>query len=206
VTYVSADSLDSVDVEIDPPTSPATQRSAPGVAAVAPAGAGLKFDTGKVLTNLLPMGALSSVLTAIVVNPMVTESPWTELFDHLVSWRRGSKTFGGVDRMGIVAASLLVLLTRELRGDVRVQGLFPGCGPAMLEVARVLTFGASKYGANNWQTLANFTDRYYAAILRHLFAHGGGETKDPESGLPHLAHAACGALFLLSDEVGHDPA
>ncbi len=171
-----------------------------------PAPAGRKDDTGKILTGLLPMGALEAALVALVIHPGVTDAPWVETFEHLVAWHRGSKTFGGAERMGIIAASLLVLLTRELRGDVRITRLFPDCGPAMLAVAKVLTFGASKYGPNNWQKLEKFAERYYAGVLRHLFAHGGGETTDPESGLPHLAHAACGALFLLSGEVGHDPA
>ncbi len=197
----------SYEVKDDPVTSVPTLRSVHPTDLPGPAPQGRKDDTGKVLTQLLPMGALSAASVAIVIHPGVTDAPWSEVFDHLVAWHRGSKVHGGVDRMGIVAASILVLLTRELRGaDIRVQRLFPDCGPAMHAVAKVLTFGASKYGPNNWQRLNDFSERYYAAVLRHLFAYGGGEATDPESGLPHLAHAACGALFLLSAEVGHDPA
>lgn len=195
-------------VSDDAPPSPPTLRSVRDVTNVVEAlGPGRKDDSGKILTHLLPMGALASASSAIVVHPGVTDAPWTEVFDHLVSWHRGSKTYQGTERMGIIAASLLVLLTREVRGvDVRVERLMPHCGPAMMAVAEVLTFGASKYGPNNWQNVSNFQRRYYAAILRHLFAHGGGETFDPESKLRHLAHAACGALFLASSEIGHDPA
>jgi hypothetical protein len=169
-------------------------------------GPGLKHDNGKILTGLLPMGALDAAGNAFEAYPSISEDPWAQVFLHLVEWHRGSKTFGplGRERMGIVAAALLVLLTRDLVGDIRIARIFPECGPAMLEVAKVLTFGAAKYGENNWQRLENFSPRYYAAILRHVFAYGGGEATDPESGLPHLAHAACGALFLLSAEVGHD--
>ena len=75
---------------------------------------------------------------------------------------------------------------------------------ALLAVAAVMTFGAAKYGANNWQNVVP-KRRYYAAALRHLWARALGQREDPESGLPHLAHAACCVLFMLSGEVGHDP-
>ena len=65
-------------------------------------------------------------------------------------------------------------------------------------IAQVLTFGAGKYGDNNWQGLPNARSRYYAAAQRHLDAWwADGEVTDPESGLPHLAHAACCLLFLI---------
>lgn len=62
-------------------------------------------------------------------------------------------------------------------------------------VAEVLTYGAKKYSANNWQNVEQ--DRYYAALLRHLFAWRRGETRDPESGFLHLQHVATNAIFLL---------
>lgn len=69
-------------------------------------------------------------------------------------------------------------------------------GP-VAEVVRVLAFGASKYGPDNWQQLEQPEARYFSATLRHLVAWRQGERLDPESGLPHLAHAACSLLFLL---------
>lgn len=89
---------------------------------------------------------------------------------------------------------------KDDNGKTRVDLLPVG---ALQEVAKVLTFGANKYGANNWQNVAPKA-RYYGAALRHLWARARGERIDPESGLPHLAHAACCVLFLLSGEVGHD--
>jgi len=68
------------------------------------------------------------------------------------------------------------------------------------EIAKVLTFGASKYGANNWRILPDARERYADALLRHVFAWTGGESLDPESGLHHLAHAGCCILFLLEFE------
>ena len=66
-------------------------------------------------------------------------------------------------------------------------------------VAKVLTFGAKKYGDHNWKNVANKTNRYYAAMRRHIASWRQGEILDSESGLPHLAHAACCLYFLIED-------
>ncbi len=71
---------------------------------------------------------------------------------------------------------------------------------ALEAIAQVLAFGARKYAPNGWRKVDKRT-RYYGATLRHLFAWHRGETLDPESGLPHLAHAACSLLFLLESEL-----
>ncbi len=42
--------------------------------------------------------------------------------------------------------------------------------------------------------------RPLAACLRHVFSYIGGEDKDPETGLSHLAHASCCLMFLLEFE------
>jgi hypothetical protein len=68
------------------------------------------------------------------------------------------------------------------------------------QVGEVLTFGAEKYGPNNWQKVENPEDRYYAAAFRHLLAYRKGEKIDPESGKPHLAHLATNVMFLLHFE------
>ena len=65
------------------------------------------------------------------------------------------------------------------------------------EVAKVLGFGAQKYAAHNWrQGIAQ--SRLIAAAMRHLMAHNDGEDTDPESGLPHLAHASCCLMFATN--------
>jgi hypothetical protein len=67
--------------------------------------------------------------------------------------------------------------------------------PAYLGTCRVLTFGAKKYAAWNWSKGILYM-RIFGAILRHLFAWVTGEDNDPETGLPHLDHAACELMFL----------
>jgi hypothetical protein len=64
------------------------------------------------------------------------------------------------------------------------------------EVAEVLTFGAGKYEDDNWKKVPDGAKRYTGALLRHLSAWQSGEKLDSESGMPHLAHVTCNALFL----------
>lgn len=70
---------------------------------------------------------------------------------------------------------------------------------ALSQIARILQFGANKYNANNWRG-GIIWSRLYGATLRHLFAWWDGEDLDPETGISHLAHAACELMFLLNFE------
>lgn len=68
------------------------------------------------------------------------------------------------------------------------------------EVVKVLTEGAKKYAPNNWQLVENATERYYAALLRHLTAWRKGEEYDNGVGgigTKHLAQVICNAVFLM---------
>jgi len=66
----------------------------------------------------------------------------------------------------------------------------------ILEVAKVLDFGAKKYEAHNWK-IGIPISRYYSAMQRHMLSWNNGEDLDPESGLNHLSHAACNLMFML---------
>lgn len=68
---------------------------------------------------------------------------------------------------------------------------------ALVEVAKVLTFGAAKYGDHNWEKGIE-VNRLRAAQLRHDAAVEMGEMIDPESGLLHTAHKTCDALMELA--------
>lgn len=78
-------------------------------------------------------------------------------------------------------------------GKIRVDLIPP---EVILEIGKILTYGANKYGSDNWQKLENFDDRYYGALLRHLLAWRSGEENDKESGLSHLSHAMTNIMFL----------
>lgn len=69
-------------------------------------------------------------------------------------------------------------------------------------VVDVLEHGARKYAPDAWWGVPDARRRYYDAAQRHLCAWWLGEADDADSGLPHLAHAACCVLFLLAFEVG----
>lgn len=68
---------------------------------------------------------------------------------------------------------------------------------ALMEMVAVLTYGAKKYSPDNWKHLENARQRYFDAANRHLWQWYGGEKRDPESGLHHLAHAMSSLMFLI---------
>ena len=73
---------------------------------------------------------------------------------------------------------------------------------ALNQTAAVLKFGAQKYAEHNWRKGFAWS-RPLSAAMRHITAFNNGEDKDPESGLSHLAHAACCIMFLLEFEKTH---
>lgn len=83
-------------------------------------------------------------------------------------------------------------------GDKPRPGLLiEGMPRALARVADVLTFGAKKYQAHSWKQVENGRERYNDAKVRHQLKQAEGEIYDQESGIEHLAHEACNALFLL---------
>lgn len=102
-------------------------------------------------------------------------------------------------------------LLRELADGMKFDGEKPDWSlmphGALRPVVEVLTQGARKYERFDWEKTIQEPlgrARYYAAALRHLDAYHDGEVIDEESGLPHLAHAVCSLLFLLSDHARTD--
>jgi hypothetical protein len=67
--------------------------------------------------------------------------------------------------------------------------------PEPLEIlSKIYTIGASKYSENNWRKGIKWS-RVFSAVMRHLWAFWRGEDYDkeevlPQSGLPHVMHAA----------------
>lgn len=71
---------------------------------------------------------------------------------------------------------------------------------AIGEIVKVLDFGAKKYAPHNWAKGMDW-NRPFDALMRHLVAWWGGQAKDPETGISHLAHAGCNILFLIAYEL-----
>lgn len=68
--------------------------------------------------------------------------------------------------------------------------------PFLTDLHAVLVYGEQKYAAWNWSKGMSYS-RLFNATMRHLWAWWWKhEMNDPESGLPHLAHAACCIMFL----------
>lgn len=72
---------------------------------------------------------------------------------------------------------------------------------ALLEMVAVLTYGAKKYSPDNWKHLPNAKQRYFDAANRHMWQWFGGEERDQESGLHHLAHAMSSLMFLIQMDI-----
>lgn len=72
--------------------------------------------------------------------------------------------------------------------------VFGGFANALLGVAKVGTFGATKYTEAGWVSVPNGVTRYRSAVYRHLLT---ASFRDDDSDLPHLAHAAWNCLAAL---------
>lgn len=71
--------------------------------------------------------------------------------------------------------------------DKMMLHLWPMTATAMGTLG--LIDGALKYGRSNWRAVGIRASIYYDALTRHMSAWFEGEDTDPDSGLPHLAHA-----------------
>jgi len=81
-------------------------------------------------------------------------------------------------------------------GKLRPGLVILGFSRALEGVAEVGTYGAKKYSAGGWESVPNGVERYTDAMWRHYLAERR-ELLDPESWLPHAAHAAWNSLARL---------
>lgn len=68
---------------------------------------------------------------------------------------------------------------------------------AIGEVVKVLTIGAVKYAARNWERGMVYSI-CLASAMRHIAKRAMGELRDPETGMLHTACAACNLIFLTA--------
>lgn len=83
------------------------------------------------------------------------------------------------------------------QGKPRVDLVLGGFPRALMEVAKVGTFGARKYSESGWLQVQDGQRRYADAGGRHWLLERMGELHDAESGLLHRAHRAWNALAEL---------
>lgn len=74
------------------------------------------------------------------------------------------------------------------------------------KVVKVLTDGAKRYGDNGWRSVDNPQERFYAAMMRHLYAWRTGDKIDKESGFNHMIHVICNAIFLAEFDESNENA
>ena len=66
---------------------------------------------------------------------------------------------------------------------------------SLIPMVQVLEFGAKKYGAYNWVKGLSIRETC-ESLKRHLDAFMEGEDIDSDSGLSHIGHIQCNAMFL----------
>lgn len=67
----------------------------------------------------------------------------------------------------------------------------------LVPCAQVLAFGARKYARDNWRKGMPVTE-ILDSLLRHIASMQKGERIDQESGLSHIGHIQCNAMFLAN--------
>jgi hypothetical protein len=102
---------------------------------------------------------------------------------HFVLWRKAKLTKAHPPESGGL---------RYDEGKARVDLIAPNC---LLGIATVLEYGAKKYAENNWRKGMKW-GRVIGSLLRHTYQFMAGEDVDSETGLPHVDHIACNAMFL----------
>ncbi len=84
---------------------------------------------------------------------------------------------------------------KDITGKDRLD-LLPA--QALRKIAKVREYGIKKY-QNDDEGWKQVDKRAFAtATLRHIYSWLEGQELDPESGLPHLDHAACSILLAIS--------
>ena len=78
-----------------------------------------------------------------------------------------------------------------------VRGFMHYFPRAIMEVARISEFGASKYAWNGWEAVDDGIRRYQEAGARHILKEAIEGQNDSDSGLLHLAHEAWNAMATL---------
>lgn len=79
------------------------------------------------------------------------------------------------------------------QGKTRLTMVHPDFVEGM---ARVMDFGAAKYGDSTKWTDGRPIPEQVDSLLRHAAAIQRGEIMDPESGLQHAYHLGCNAMMI----------
>ena len=97
------------------------------------------------------------------------------------------------------AEDLKMLKSQQAKQDLGKLDLSLVPSGIIKAIAKIRMYGNRKYpdgGKDNWKQVE--ADRHWKAVLRHVEEARGDFTKiDPESGYPHIYHAACDLAFVI---------
>lgn len=119
-------------------------------------------------------------------------------WDEMLKWNPETGTYGPNTIYPIIEA-VKNKLSEGTKYDSNKLMLELIPDEALVALASVLTYGATKYEAENWRKGIKYK-RVLGAMMRHITAWKLGEINDPESGLPHLWHAIFGLAVLITYE------
>lgn len=187
-------------------------------------GGGMRYNQGKLryeLTHPKSNIDLVKVLTSLAnlnshdFNKQTVELELLGLIKERIELFKSGKDYDeytGLLHISYVAAYIHILNGLPYKNNQRLKNLNLGYELLIPEVTeelvKVLTYGAEKYtihdketnkviydGSMNWRNGLSWMS-VIASFERHLKDYQMGIINDLESGLPHLAHAACNIHFL----------
>lgn len=121
--------------------------------------------------------------------------------DGKSAWLKYSETVLGQDPMEGFDDALRTAVSRVVsptggEKDSKAQRFDLVPWDAVARIAEVYSHGCTKYSPRNWER-GYAWGLSFASLQRHLTAFWNRQGNDPESGLPHLAHAGFHLLALL---------
>jgi hypothetical protein len=159
---------------------------------------GIKFDGKKPRTDLIPWEAIDLLEGKHLANGLVEYyAPEYRVLKALEYITTRIRVDPWHNAFALCCAALQNLAAPDKPPRLDHVSLIVAFPLALLQIGYVLGHGAQKYADRQWEHGMKFS-RLQAAAQRHLLTHLGGELNDPESGRPHLAHAACCLLFILT--------
>jgi len=183
---------------------------------------GMKFDEGKARWELVPTEyfvSLSQVIQSFIERHMLREKKITFNQEYIYNvvranifrWRLMGLN-GPLGRAHPLMDATVGLLMLAKKKEYCYEDVFPEFSFVQrwdlidaewtTKLAEVYTYGAKLYEDNNWQQVES--DRYYAALNRHIDKYAINKLFDEESGLHHLYHAAWNCIALMWFE-SHTP-
>jgi len=136
----------------------------------------LNYTPGTPIDSYPPQSVFSDAKSIYGLSPSTIQYTWTTIKNELEAVKVEAKEKAN----------------RHNNGKPQLSYIHLGC---FTEAAKVMDFGAKKYGRGNWlkgQPLEQLID----SLLRHVAALQSGEHIDPESGCHHIGHIQANAMFL----------